>query len=174
MEFRPGLWLSCNNGNRLDRRPACAGQREKATRPGLDHWKDLRVNSSPLSKQELEKGTHFLPKFDAAGLLPAVIVDAEGESVLMLGWMNAEALAQTRETGRVHFWSRSRKSLWMKGETSGNVLEVEEILVDCDQDTLLVRARPHGPTCHTGARSCFYRRLDPSSPDIDALSEVSR
>ena len=78
----------------------------------------------------------------------------------MMAWMDAEALARTRETGLAHFHSRSRGKLWLKGETSGNYLRVEEIRVDCDQDTLLLLVRPDGPACHTGAVSCFYRRLD--------------
>lgn len=78
----------------------------------------------------------------------------------MVGFMDAEALQATQDSGLVHFHSRSRQTLWQKGETSGNVLRVVEILVDCDQDALLVRAEPAGPTCHTGARSCFYRRLE--------------
>ncbi len=110
-------------------------------------------------------GAAFTPKFapsqpDQNGLLACIIVDARNDSVLMLAFMNAEALEATRTTGKVHFYSRSRQSLWMKGETSGNILEVEEILVDCDQDALLIRARPHGPVCHTGEISCFYRRLE--------------
>jgi phosphoribosyl-AMP cyclohydrolase len=80
--------------------------------------------------------------------------------VLMLAFMDAEALEKTRETGLAHFHSRSRGRLWMKGETSGHVLRVSEILVDCDQDALVLRALPAGPACHTGATSCFYRRLD--------------
>ncbi len=100
-----------------------------------------------------------MPRFDAAGLLTAVVQDAESGEVLMVAFMDAEALAATRETGIAHFHSRSRGKLWMKGETSGNVLKVEEILVDCDQDALVLKARPAGPACHTGARSCFYRRL---------------
>ena len=107
-----------------------------------------------------ESGTAFLPRFDAAGLLTAVVVDAKSGEVLMVAHMNAEALDRTRTTGLAHFWSRSRQALWQKGETSGNVLHVEEIRVDCDQDALVVRARPAGPACHTGATSCFYRRLE--------------
>ena len=122
-----------------------------------------------ISAEEREQGTRFAPAFDEAGLIAAVVVDAQDGEVLVLAWMNAEALAKTRETGRVTFWSRSRKALWTKGETSGNFLEVEEILVDCDQDALVIRARPKGPTCHTGERSCFYRRLDPAAPDEEAL-----
>lgn len=101
----------------------------------------------------------FQPKFDSQGLLTAVVCDANTHQVLMVAFMNAEALQATRDTGIAHFWSRSRQSLWKKGETSGNVLNVTEILVDCDQDALVIRAIPAGPACHTGARSCFYRRL---------------
>lgn len=102
----------------------------------------------------------FTPNYDAAGLLTAVVIDAADNAVLMVGYMDAEALQATQETGQVHFHSRSRQKLWKKGETSGNVLRVVEILVDCDQDAVLIRADPAGPTCHTGVRSCFYRRLD--------------
>ncbi|MEE4200637.1 phosphoribosyl-AMP cyclohydrolase [Erythrobacter sp.] len=126
-----------------------------------------------LTTVEREEGAAFLPKFDAHGLLSAVVVDATSGDVLVVAFMNAEALARTRESGRVHFWSRSRGRLWQKGETSGNVLEVEDILVDCDQDALVIRARPAGPTCHTGRRSCFYRRLDPDAPDAHALVKVN-
>lgn len=97
-------------------------------------------------------------QWDERGLAPAVVSDARSGAVLMLGWMNAEALERTRETGLVHFYSRSRQTLWQKGETSGNVLRVREIRLDCDSDALLVVADPAGPTCHTGARSCFFRR----------------
>ena len=100
------------------------------------------------------------PKFDEKGLLSAVVVHAETREVLMVAFMNREALDATIESGDAHFHSRSRGRLWKKGETSGHVLKVDEILVDCDQDALVLRCRPLGPTCHTGARSCFYRRLE--------------
>lgn len=106
-----------------------------------------------------EQGTQFMPKFDGDGLLAAIIVDEADDKLLMLGYMNSEALALTQTTGKVHFFSRSRQALWLKGETSGHFLELREILVDCDQDALVVRAKPAGPTCHTGVASCFYRRL---------------
>lgn len=106
-----------------------------------------------------EQGSEFLPKFDSAGLLSAVVQDADSDAILMVAFMNAEAIAATLETGFAHFHSRSRGRLWKKGETSGDVLEVVEIRVDCDQDALLIRARAAGPTCHTGAQSCFYRAL---------------
>lgn len=115
-----------------------------------------------------EQGIVFMPKFDAAGLLTAVIVDAADGAVLMVGFMDAEALAATRTTNLVHFYSRSRRTLWQKGETSGHTLQVRDILVDCDQDALLIRAVPAGPTCHTGERSCFYRHLEG-----DALARVT-
>ena len=99
-------------------------------------------------------------KYNRDGLIPAVVQDVKTGEVLMAAWMNAQALALTRQTGEAHFWSRSRGRLWHKGETSGNVLRVVEVRVDCDADTLLLRAQPAGPACHTGERSCFYRTLD--------------
>jgi len=102
----------------------------------------------------------FMPKFDANDLLSAVVQHADNGEVLMVAFMNREALEKTRETGLAHFHSRSRGRLWMKGETSGHVLRVRQILVDCDQDALVLKAVPEGPACHTGARSCFYRSLD--------------
>lgn len=119
------------------------------------------MSNSFLTPAERESGTIFAPKFDAGGLLTAVVVDHATAEVLVVAHMNREALDLTIATGRVHFWSRSRGALWMKGETSGNVLTVAELLVDCDQDALVIRARPAGPTCHTGASSCFYRRIEP-------------
>ena len=98
------------------------------------------------------------PTYDERGLVPCIVQDAVTDVVLMLAWMNAEALRLTRETGAVHFWSRSRQALWKKGETSGHTLAVAEIRIDCDLDAVLVRARPAGPTCHTGATSCFFHR----------------
>ncbi len=100
--------------------------------------------------------------FDNRGLVPAVLQDAESGQVLMVAWMNREALRLTVETGQAHFWSRSRETLWHKGSTSGNVMHVRQIKIDCDGDTLLVLVDPAGPACHTGQRSCFYRRLDPN------------
>ena len=108
-----------------------------------------------------EQGSAFLPKFDAKGLLTAVACHADTHEVLMVAYMNAEALAQTRATGLAHFWSRSRQSQWLKGETSGHFLRVAEVRVDCDQDALWIVAQPDGPACHTGETSCFYRRVTP-------------
>lgn len=106
-----------------------------------------------------ESGLLLDPKFDANGLLTAVVVDATDGTVLMVGHMNRAALDQTRQSGKVTFFSRSRQRLWTKGESSGNFLNLVELRIDCDQDALLVVANPDGPTCHTGERSCFYRRL---------------
>ena len=100
-----------------------------------------------------------MPRFDSAGLLTAVAQDAAGGEVLMVAFMDREALEATQQTGFAHFHSRSRGRLWKKGETSGHVLRVEAILVDCDQDALVLKVRPAGPACHTGERSCFYRVL---------------
>ncbi|HEY4690415.1 MAG TPA: bifunctional phosphoribosyl-AMP cyclohydrolase/phosphoribosyl-ATP diphosphatase HisIE [Anaerolineae bacterium] len=113
--------------------------------------------------------------FDSRGLIPAVAQDASTGEVLMVAWMNDESLRLTRETGEAHFWSRSRNELWRKGATSGNVLKVEEIRVDCDADTLLLRVHPTGPACHTGARSCFFRVLvdHPTTPLLGGYGSVT-
>jgi phosphoribosyl-AMP cyclohydrolase len=123
------------------------------------------ASSAPFAPRgtqaDVEGGLAFAPKFDADGLIPAIVTDAASGEVLMLAWMNAEALAATLETRIGHFWSRSRARLWRKGEESGNVLEVREVRTDCDQDTiwLKVAVAGNGVACHTGERSCFYRAL---------------
>ncbi len=99
-------------------------------------------------------------RFDDKGLIPAIIQDDRTGDVLMLGYMNKESVRLTVETGEVWFWSRSRKELWHKGGTSGNILRVRSIVKDCDSDALLVKADPAGPTCHTGNRSCFFQALE--------------
>jgi phosphoribosyl-ATP pyrophosphohydrolase/phosphoribosyl-AMP cyclohydrolase len=99
-------------------------------------------------------------KFDSNGLIPAIIQNEASGKVLMLGYINKESLKKTEQTGHVWFYSRSRQELWEKGETSGNYLNVRAIFKDCDEDTLLIQVDPAGPTCHTGAESCFYRTLD--------------
>ncbi len=106
----------------------------------------------PLTGASLDDVT-----FDAQGLVPAIVQHAETGEVRMLGYMNRAALERTLSSGRVWFWSRSRQAFWMKGETSGHILETVEVRLDCDGDAVLVLARPHGPTCHTGAESCFFR-----------------
>jgi phosphoribosyl-AMP cyclohydrolase len=110
-------------------------------------------------KTALEQGEVLAPRFDAAGLIAAVATHAETGEVLMLAWMNAEALARTLETGEAYYFSRSRAELWHKGATSGQVQIVDELRIDCDQDAVWLKVRPqgNGHACHTGARSCFYR-----------------
>ncbi len=98
-------------------------------------------------------------KWDAQGLIPAIVQDGDSKQVLMMAYMNAESLTRTIETGETVFWSRSRQSLWHKGETSGSVQRVQELRIDCDGDTLLILVKPAGPACHTGEVSCFYRQL---------------
>jgi phosphoribosyl-AMP cyclohydrolase len=144
VDFAAHLWLSCN-------KPAVLPPH---------HETDRKDGAISAPENECESGKNFTPKFDAAGLLSAVVQHAETGEILMFAFMDAEALAKTRETGLAHFHSRSRGRLWMKGETSGHVLRVREVLVDCDQDAIVLKALPDGPACHTGARSCFYRALD--------------
>jgi phosphoribosyl-ATP pyrophosphohydrolase/phosphoribosyl-AMP cyclohydrolase len=110
-----------------------------------------------------EKPESIAPQFDAEGLLPCIVQDWLDGTVLMVGFMNQEAWAITQQSQRVHFWSRSRQQLWKKGETSGHELQVKEVFLDCDQDTVLVKAQPIGPTCHTGNRSCFFTSLTSTS-----------
>jgi phosphoribosyl-AMP cyclohydrolase len=102
--------------------------------------------------------------YDERGLIPAVVQQYDTGEVLMVAWMNAVSLARTLETGRTWFWSRSRQQYWQKGETSGHVQDVREIRYDCDADTLLVLVDQHGPACHTGERSCFFRTMCPEPP----------
>ena len=130
------------------------------------------MGTRDLSAEQRERGRAFAPKFDSNGLLSAVVIDASTRQVLVVAFMDSDALAETRRTGKVHFWSRSRGKLWMKGKTSGNTLEVVEILVDCDQDALVIAANPAGPTCHTGENSCFYRMLDVAADDDRALIPI--
>jgi phosphoribosyl-AMP cyclohydrolase len=120
---------------------------------------DLALRYASHMTDIRESGLLLDPKYDANGLLTAVVVDAADGAVLMVGHMNQAALEATRESGKVTFFSRSRQRLWTKGESSGHFLHLVELRIDCDQDALLVIARPDGPTCHTGERSCFYRRL---------------
>lgn len=111
--------------------------------------------------------------FGTDGLIPAVAQDRLTGQVRMVAWMNAEALARTLETGRATFFSRSRKALWEKGETSGNALVVASVFADCDADTLLLMVDPAGPSCHTGRPTCFFRRVDPSGAVVDLEREAS-
>ncbi len=117
-----------------------------------------------------EEGLEFSPKFSAEGLLTCITVDASDGAILMVAHMNAEALQKTIDTGIVHYWSRSRATLWRKGDTSGQLQTLVELLVDCDQDALLARVNVGGDggACHTGRRSCFYRRVErlPEGPQL--------
>ncbi len=136
--------------------------------------------SSPFaprgSHEQIEEGSTFSPKFDDAGLIPAIVTDAASGDVLMFAWMNAEALRLTLDEGVAIFYSRSRGKLWKKGETSGEVLKVVEARTDCDQDVIWLKVEPQGrgAACHTGRRSCFYRvvrnaeggfRLEPANAE---------
>jgi phosphoribosyl-AMP cyclohydrolase len=112
------------------------------------------------SSRDIEEGLTFIPKFDADGLLTAVVTDAKSGDVLMVAHMNAQAVAKTIETGEAWYYSRSRKKLWKKGESSGHIQRVIELRVDCDQDALWLKVEQHGPgACHTGRSSCFYRAV---------------
>ena len=119
------------------------------------------TDPTTLTHAELEEGAAFAPRFDAAGLLTVVTTETGSGEVLMVAHMNAEALARTLETGIAHYWSRSRGKLWKKGETSGELQRVVEIRTDCDQDVLLMEVEQtgRGAACHTGRKTCFYRRV---------------
>ena len=149
MDFDKGMWLSCNKTT-----PGWGRQRKACL---------ISTQSSegaPASTALREQGDVFMPRFDSAGLVTAIALDHVSGRLLMVAHMDAEAIARTRETGLAYFHSRSRGRLWMKGETSGHVLKVIEIRVDCDQDALELRVEAAGPACHTLAPSCFYRRLN--------------
>ncbi len=118
----------------------------------------------------MNNSTHV--RWDERGLVPAIVQDVHTGQVLMLAYVNAEALERTLETGEAWFWSRSRRELWHKGATSGNTQRVVEVRYDCDADALLLRVEPRGPACHTGHQSCFYRRLSGSPQPEDAGSPV--
>ncbi len=125
----------------------------------------------------LDETSVFQPRFDPQGLIPAIVTDARDNTLLMVAHMNAEALRLTIESGQAHFWSRSRQALWKKGETSGELLDVREILTDCDQDVLQVKAVPVGrgeAVCHTGRRSCFYRRVIDGKLEMSSPREAGR
>ena len=121
----------------------------------------------PEDKAVLEEGDILAPRFDSNGLVTAMVVDHADGTVLMLAYMNAEALSLTISTGIAHYYSRSRAKLWKKGETSGNLQIVKEVLTDCDQDAILLRVEVtgHDASCHTGRKSCFYRRVDLSDKE---------
>jgi phosphoribosyl-AMP cyclohydrolase len=117
------------------------------------------------SKHDIEEGSRFTPAFDANGLIACITTEVETGDILMVAWMNEESLRLTLETGIAHYWSRSRKTLWRKGDTSGQTQHVVEMRTDCDQDAVLLKVKVDGDgqACHTGRRSCFYRRVVPGA-----------
>lgn len=125
-------------------------------------------------KKAVEDGDLLMPKFDSDGLIAAVVTDATTAEVLMVGYMNEEALKRTIETGEAWYWSRSRQGFWKKGETSGQVQKVQEILTDCDQDALVVKVtvQGNGATCHVGYRSCFFRKITKTEDGAVRLEQV--
>ncbi|GLQ09140.1 phosphoribosyl-AMP cyclohydrolase [Devosia yakushimensis] len=131
------------------------------------------ADPTALTHDELEEGTAFAPRFDAAGLVTVVTIEASSKDVLMLAHMNAEALALTLETGIAHYWSRSRNKIWKKGETSGELQKLVELRTDCDQDALVmtVEQTGRGAACHTGRKSCFYRAVEVAGGSV-ALKDL--
>jgi phosphoribosyl-AMP cyclohydrolase len=123
-------------------------------------WTTDTPFSPPGTKPELEEGNALTPKFDANGLITAVVTDAMSGDVLMLAHMNVEALARSIATGEAWYYSRSRQQLWRKGETSGNTQKIVEMRVDCDQDAVWIKVEQTGPACHTARRTCFYRTVE--------------
>ena len=117
----------------------------------------------PLPKAEQDETSELRPKFNSDGLIAAIAQDADTKEILMLAWMNEEALRATLATGRGTYWSRSRQALWIKGETSGHIQDVVSVQIDCDQDAVLLHVRQSGGACHTGRKSCFYRTIDSES-----------
>lgn len=119
------------------------------------------TDPTQISAEQLESGSQFAPRFDDKGLVTAITIEAESQALLMVAHMNAEAVRLTLETGDVHYYSRSRKKIWKKGESSGEIQKLVEMRVDCDQDALLVIVRQtgRGAACHTGQKSCFFRRV---------------
>lgn len=132
----------------------------------------IEFAAPPSDKYVLESDGPFTPKFNADGLVTAIVVDANDGEVVMLAHMNSQALALTIETGIAHYYSRSRKSLWKKGETSGNVQIVKEMRTDCDQDAILIKVvmTGEGTACHTNRKSCFYRKVEGLKSDSPSLS----
>lgn len=141
----------------------------------MSHSAADRILFSPRTDMEsVEAGLGFAPKFDAAGLIAAVAVDADDGTVLMVAYMNRESLGLTLALGEAVYFSRSRQELWHKGKTSGHIQEVVEVLADCDQDALVLRVRQRGAgACHTGYRSCFFRRVAVGAPGADGNQVAS-
>ncbi|OHB64353.1 MAG: phosphoribosyl-AMP cyclohydrolase [Planctomycetes bacterium RBG_13_62_9] len=125
-----------------------------------------------MAEKQIEEGLEFTPKFDGRGLIPAIAQDAETGQILMVAWMNREALDRTLATGRATYFSRSRNKLWTKGEESGHIQRVRQILVDCDQDCLILKVAVDQGQCHVGYQSCFYRAVKSGSrTDLEFIAE---
>jgi phosphoribosyl-AMP cyclohydrolase len=125
-----------------------------------------------VDSRQIEEGSQFQPKFDTQGLIPAIAQDATTGQILMVAFMNREALDHTIRTGQATYYSRSRKKLWKKGEESGHIQKVRQILVDCDQDCLVLKVSVDAGQCHVGYQSCFYRALKPrSTTDLETIAE---
>ena len=129
---------------------------------------------SQVDPHDREQGNTLDPRYDAAGLITAVVTDHISGNVLMVAHMNAEALAATLASGEATFFSRSRGRLWKKGESSGNVMRVVEARIDCDQDAVWLRCEPAGPACHTGEASCFYRRIESETQTLTRTQPHSK
>lgn len=134
------------------------------------------IISERADKATVEEGDRLMPKFDQDGLIAAVVTDFKTSEVLMVGYMNEEALKRTIETGEAWYWSRSRQGFWKKGETSGQIQKVQEILTDCDQDALVVKVtvEGNGATCHVGYRSCFFRKVSNTQNGTVRLENVEK
>jgi len=131
------------------------------------------MSGSQPDKHELEEGESFTPRFDENGLIPVICTDATSGVVLMFAWMNEDALRRSIETGKAWYWSRSRQKLWQKGETSGNTQAIVDMRTDCDQDVVLITVEQGGgAACHTGRKSCFYRRIEANSAEDGGLHLV--
>jgi len=128
-------------------------------------------NSDMSGSKEIETGTKLRIKFNEEGLVPAILQDVDSRAVLMMAWMNKEALAGTLEKGKAMFYSRSRGKIWVKGESSGHVQRVVEVRVDCDQDVVLLRVKSDGPACHVGYQSCFYRAVETIEGDMKFVED---
>lgn len=135
-------------------------------------WTASTPFAPPGGALERESGLALTPKFDENGLVAAVVQDADSRAVLMLAWMNAEALRRTIDTGQAWYWSRSRAAFWRKGETSGHTQEVVGVRIDCDQDAILLLVRQTGPACHTNRRSCFYRAVRKDETGAPSLAFI--
>jgi len=125
-----------------------------------------------MDKAALEEGADFAPRFDANGLIVCITVEAGTREILMVAYMNEEAWQKTLETGKAHYYSRSRKGAWFKGEESGNFQEVKDAFIDCDNDTILLQVNQiGGAACHEGYKSCFFRRIDPATGNVTVVGD---